>query len=118
MVVKQLGNKLIDAEITTGRHAGRRVFIPRISLSPSSTQLPFCLKRRQFPIRSAFAMSINKSQGQTLGKIGLYLSRPVFTHGQLYVALSRTTSFDNITLMEEEDKTGYVTNIVYHSALV
>lgn len=45
--------------------------------------------RRQFPIRPAFAMSINKSQGQTFKRVGIFLPNPCFTHGQLYVALSR-----------------------------
>ena len=45
--------------------------------------------RRQFPIRLAFAMTINKAQGQSLKRVGIYLKRPVFAHGQLYVALSR-----------------------------
>ena len=36
----------------------------------------------------SFAMTIKKSQGQSLAHVGLYLSNPIFSHGQLYVALS------------------------------
>ena len=40
-------------------------------------------------MRIAFAMTINKVQGQTLERVGIYLPEPCFTHGQLYVAASR-----------------------------
>jgi ATP-dependent exoDNAse (exonuclease V) alpha subunit len=56
-------------------------------------------KRRQFPIRPTFAMTINKSQGQTLESVGLYIPTPVFTHGQLYVALSRCTDEKNLKVL-------------------
>lgn len=66
---------------------------------PSDSGLPFDLKRRQFPIKPAFAMTINKSQGQTFNHIGLDLTHPPFTHGQLYVALSRVRSFDSLSIL-------------------
>jgi hypothetical protein len=44
-------------------NVNRTVFLPRLTLMPSDSGLPFQIKRRQFPIRPAFAMTINKSQG-------------------------------------------------------
>ncbi|GBM58783.1 hypothetical protein AVEN_179332-1 [Araneus ventricosus] len=60
--------------------------IPRIPLILSQTNMPFKFKHMQFPIRLAFSMTINKSQGQTFENICLV---QVFSHGQLYVGLSR-----------------------------
>ena len=50
--------------------------------------MPYRLLCTQFPIKPAFAMTVNKAQGQILEMMGLYLSKPVFSHGILYVALS------------------------------
>ncbi|XP_039789046.1 ATP-dependent DNA helicase PIF1-like [Panicum virgatum] len=97
LVVRGFQNNSIDAEIVNGQHAGKRVFIPRIPMSPSEDiTLPFKFKKKQFPIRLSFAMTINKAQGQTIPNVGIYLPEPVFSHGQLYVALSRGVSHETI----------------------
>ncbi len=92
-IVVKLMQHIIDAEFATGPDKGRRVFIPRLSIIPFNTErMPFTLRRRQFLLRPAFAMTINKAQGQTLQRVGVYLPKPVFCHGQLYVAFSRCGS--------------------------
>jgi ATP-dependent DNA helicase PIF1 len=63
-------------------------------------------------------MTINKAQGQTVHNLGLYLASPCFSHGQLYVALSRVTARSKIKVLIErpelEDEDGaYTANIVY-----
>ena len=104
LVVRGFQRNAIDAEIVLGQHAGRRVFLPRIPLCPSDDDIfPFKFKRKQFPIRLSFAMTINKAQGQTIPIVGVYLPDPVFSHGQLYVALSRATAKRNIKILAIKD---------------
>ena len=57
------------------------------------------LTRKEFPIKLCFAMTVNKSQGQTLGIIGLDLRTAAFTHGQLNVAMSRVTNVANLAIL-------------------
>jgi ATP-dependent DNA helicase PIF1 len=103
-VVRGFQRNAIDAEIVVGQHAGERVFLPRIPLCPSDDDIfPFKFKRKQFPIRLSFAMTINKAQGQTIPIVGVYLPEPVFSHGQLYVALSRATAKSNIKILAIKD---------------
>nr|XP_045088974.1 uncharacterized protein LOC123497090 [Aegilops tauschii subsp. strangulata] len=105
LVVRGFERNTIDAEIVIGQHAGRRVFLPRIPLCPSENDMfPFKFKRKQFPIRLSFAMTINKAQGQTIPIVGVYLPNPVFSHGQLYVALSRATVKRNIKILIQKEK--------------
>lgn len=103
LMITRLGRNCISARIISEFNNGEKVLIPRIDIKPSDTTLPFVLKRRQFPIIPAYAMTINKSQGQTFDHVEIDLPTPVFTHGQLYVALSRSRNPANIKVRVEEN---------------
>ncbi|WOG83732.1 hypothetical protein DCAR_0102910 [Daucus carota subsp. sativus] len=120
LIVTQLCARVIEAIIVTGNHIGEKAFIPRICMRPSDTALPFTLKRVQFPISLCYAMTINKSQGQTLKYVGLYLPRPVFSHGQFYVAISRVTTPLGLHIVCENEThpiVGMTKNVVYHEQI-
>ena len=63
-IVQSATNRLLTARMIGGEYDGSILLIPRMIMSPSDSDLPFRLIRRQFPVRPAFAMTINKSQGQ------------------------------------------------------
>ena len=96
LIIKDLTPNIIVATIASGKNKGHVVFLSRLAMSPTDSDLPFKLKRVQFPVLPAFAFTINKSQGQTFDRVGIYLPDPVFSNGQLYVAFSRATSKEGV----------------------
>ena len=92
------------------------VSIQRIILAPSDTDLPFTLRRWHFPVGPCFAMTTNKAQGQTLDFLGVYLPDHVFTHGQLYVALSRVQRASSVAVCVNNPD-HYTKNIVCQEVL-
>ena len=112
LVVKQLLPHVIEATVITGVGKGEDVFIPKIPIIP--TDLPFQFKRLQFPVKLSFAMTINKSQGQSIKFAGINLESPCFSHGQLYVGCSRVGCPKNLYIYCPNGKT---TNVVYPEAL-
>ena len=93
----------------------------------------FKIVRKQFPVRLTYSMTINKAQGmisnkvhlnfqwgQTLKKVGLYLKKNVFSHGQLYVAFSRVSDPKDITVFldEDENQHGWINESAYTKNVV
>ncbi|KAL4256360.1 ATP-dependent DNA helicase [Pleurotus pulmonarius] len=101
VVLLRATDRVLEVQVMGGQFDGEVSFIPRITLTPSGkdAEFTFTLRRRQFPVRLAFAMTINKAQGQSVRFVGLDLRVPVFTHGQLYVGLSRATSRQRVKIL-------------------
>ncbi|GFX67061.1 ATP-dependent DNA helicase [Trichonephila clavipes] len=106
-----MGN-ILEVTYFIGKFPGEVVLLPRIKMIPSDSPIPF--KRLQFPNRLAFAMTINKSQGQTMKTCRLNLENPCLSHGQLYVACSRVGKPSNLFVYTFQ---GLTKNIVHLTAL-
>jgi len=119
LILLEVRPRVLKCRILGGKHAGYVAFIPRITLEPSEESLPIPLSRHQFPVCVAFAMTINKSQGQSVTHVGLDLRSAVFSHGQLYVALSHCTSGERIkVLFPEGSQASSTLNVVYPEVLL
>lgn len=83
---------------------------------------PFQMQRKQFLIRLAFGITCNKSQGQSLSACGINLDWPFFSHGQLYVALSRVRNPENMKILAKNScfdghEGCYTDNVVFSEVL-
>ncbi|XP_050915976.1 uncharacterized protein LOC127131081 [Lathyrus oleraceus] len=124
LLCRGLFMNMLDVEIFIGSNARNMLFFPIIKIKTSaSDELPFVLTRKQFPVRLSFAITINKSQGQTIPNVGIYHPRHVFSHGQLYVALSRGVSQTTTRVLTREGKLkaevrDYTKNAVFKQILL
>lgn len=115
---------LLDVEILTGYNIGKISFLPRIKLKTTDgAGLPFVLIKKQFPVKLNFAITINKSQGQIIPNVGIYLPQHVFSHRQLYVALSRGVSRAATRVLIKDGKVDgeegdFTKNIVFKEILL
>lgn len=115
LILHSATTRILKVEILGGQHNGEITFVPHITLIPSTQPgITFSLRKRQFPVRLAFALTINKAQGQTVRFVGVDLRHPVFSHGQLYVALSRATLHKHVKIvLPPTTTTDRLYNVVY-----
>ena len=119
-IIRGVSRRIIDVEVICD--GSPIVKISRICFEIKVGSRGITFHRYQFPVRLCYAMSINKAQGQTLQQVGLDLRGDVFCHGQLYVALSRTTCRDNILCLVHPDRfidnVPHVHNVVYSDFII
>ena len=113
LIINNMYANVIEATIMCGKFAGETVFVPRIPLN--NDEMSFTFRRLQFPLKLCFALTINKSQGQTFKVVGLNLNQTCFSHGQLYVACSRVGSSLNLYYLSATQ--GRTKNVVYQEVI-
>jgi hypothetical protein len=116
--VTRLMDNCIEGRILGGAFHSQTRFLPRIKVVPQKDESPFEFSRVQFPIRLCFAMTINKSQGQTFSYVAVDLRTSVFSHGQLYVAMSRATDVSRVSLLLPEIGPTLLSNVVWPELLL
>uniref|UniRef100_A0A914Z393 ATP-dependent DNA helicase n=1 Tax=Panagrolaimus superbus TaxID=310955 RepID=A0A914Z393_9BILA len=114
VVTNLLKHSLVCKKINIDGTLSEEILIPRISLNAKHGVVD--VTRHQFPVKLGFCLTINKSQGQSLDKVGVVLKHECFSHGQLYVAFSRAKSFEGLTVQLNDGETS-TPNIVYQKLL-
>jgi ATP-dependent DNA helicase PIF1 len=113
-----IGRRYIQVQVLTGKSAGsvEMLMAHVFTISPDASGLPFTITRRQYPVIPAYCLSVHKAQGQTIQLCGLIFESDPFTHGQLYVALSRVASWHCLWVKLHTQDNG-ISNIVLQHLL-
>ena len=119
LVRRVIDNALLEAVVLSGhrRFIGTAVTLTRIKLIEDQHS-PYKWSRLAFPVKPAFGLTINKSQGQTMDRVAVCLEQPCFSHGQLYVAASRLGDPSELSFWLDSDARGETLNVVYPEALL
>lgn len=104
-LINELTPRLIVAKRLSD---GEILLIPRIPMISKDSAFPVEFKRTQFPVLGAYYLSINRAQGQSLEKTGIYLETSVFSHGHLYVACSRSGDFQGTFMFVDQSEFRHV----------
>ena len=118
VVILELRDNFIKVQtVATVPHT---LLIPRIRTKITlNKSLEISLLRTQFPLKLAFASTINKAQSQSLDKVVVDLTHPLFAHGMLYVALTRVRNPRNILFYTREDLVAdFPENDLHHAVQV
>ena len=121
VVVTELGDRIVTVKPLRD-HPGfsneneEEIVLPHITFSHvlSFGHTLICC---QFPLAPTYSTTIHSSQGQTYDRIGIDLTTPVFTHGQLYTALSRVRRHEDV-LIQTLPNCNTTTNITFHDILL
>jgi hypothetical protein len=120
VVITIMGFRLITVRILrSGMSADPQddeILIPRINFD-ATLHSGHTLLRKQFPLAASYATTFNSCQGLTLNRLGVDLTRPVFSHGQLYTALSRIRHRSHARVRLPPGTTS-TTNVTYPELLV
>lgn len=84
--------------VTAFRGEREELFLPKLLMSSSDVPVAGTINRIQIPVTLAMAMTINKVQGQSFDYVGMFLRRPVFSHGQFFVAVSRGRKREGVVI--------------------
>jgi ATP-dependent DNA helicase PIF1 len=95
---------ILNVEILLGNNAGKSALLSRLKLKTNVSLGFLFVLRQQLSVRLSFAITINKSQGHTVLNVRIYPPRYDFSHGQLYVALSREVSQNSTEVLIKEYK--------------
>ena len=119
-VIENMTDNVLHLKSVTGVFKGEHLALPRVKYKLSDDNFPIPgFTRKQFPVRTCFAMTTNKPQGQSIrGRLGIDLTDKCFFHGQLYVAMSRITDPRNLYICCESNEFPRTTkNIVFRETL-
>ena len=113
LIVTKIQRNIIEPNVIDSDNS-QTFFISWLYVIPLDNSMPSKYKSKQLLVRLAFRMTINKTQGKIFEKIYFMLSKLVFSHGQLYVALSRVRSFQSVIVVAPSRS---IYNCIYYEVL-